>query len=178
MRIMYLLDSMKFGGAEMLLLAMVRRYATDHQITVVYFTHGPLYEDFVKEGVKVIRISERGWKDPLLFPRLMRLMRAEKPDVVHTHLSKSDFFGLMAAWLTGVPARLSSIHNVDPWRKNAVFSAFMRIWTATAQHHIAVSQSVRDYTLKHTHYEQEGDDELDKGVDLGRFLPAADTPLA
>jgi glycosyltransferase involved in cell wall biosynthesis len=177
MRVMYLIDSVKFGGAEMLLLAMAQAYRPNHEISVVYFTHGPLYEDFVKEGIKIHRISKRGWKDPLVLPKLVALMRKEKPDVVHTHLSKSDLFGLMAAAIAGVPVRISSIHNVDPWRKNKFASFFMRQWTRVAQHHIAVSEKVREYVLQNSKYPAEKLTTIDNGIDLDRFNPATVIPF-
>lgn len=177
MRILYLIDSVKFGGAEMLLLTMAQALAAEHEISVIYFTHGPLYEDFIRSGIKISRISKRGWKDPLLFPKLVALMRKEKPDVVHTHLSKSDLFGLMAAALAGVPVRISSIHNVDPWRQNKLFSAFMRQWTQVAHHHIAVSEKVREYVLQTSKYPVEKLTTVDNGIDLDRFNPATVTPF-
>lgn len=178
MRIMYIIDSTKFGGAEMLLLAMVKRYASDHDVSVVYFTHGPLYEDYVKLGVKIQRISTKGLKDPTVLPRLIGLMRSEKPDVVHTHLSKSDFIGLPAALIAGVPARISTIHNVDQWRQNRLFSFIMRQWERVVHHHIAVSSKVRDYVLQYSHYPAEKVTAIDNGVDTDQFDPARITPVS
>ncbi|MBC8171403.1 MAG: glycosyltransferase [Anaerolineae bacterium] len=178
MRIMYIIDSTKFGGAEMLLLAMVQRYAPDHEVSVVYFTHGPLYEDYIKLGVKIQRITTKGLKDPLVFPRLISLMRSEKPDVVHTHLSKSDFLGLPAALIAGVPARISTIHNVDQWRQNRLFSFIMRQWERVVHHHIAVSSKVRDYVLEYSHYPASKITTIDNGVDTDQFNPTKITPVS
>jgi glycosyltransferase involved in cell wall biosynthesis len=176
-RIMYIIDSLKFGGAEMLLLAMVRQYAAEHDISVVYFTPGPLEDDIRALNVPVHRISTRGMKDPRVIPRLVAMMRQEKPDVVHTHLSKSDVAGLMAAAMAGVPARISSIHNVDPWRQKKLLSEVMKQWTKTCHHMIAVSEGVREYVLEWSDYPPEKITTIDNGIDLGRFDPATVSPI-
>lgn len=177
MRIMYIIDSLKVGGAEMLLLAMVRSYHKDHDVSVVYFTHGPLYEDMAQMGIKIHRISTMGIKDPRVMPRLITLMNQEKPDVVHTHLSKSDFSGIMAAAIAGVSVRISSIHNVDPWREKWYLNAFMRQWMGSCQMMIAVTEDVRKYVLETTRYSQEKVVTIANGVDLNRFDPNSVQPL-
>lgn len=171
MKIMYIIDSLKVGGAEMLLLAMVRAYAEAHEVSVVYFTHGPLYEDVEALGVKVHRISTMGIKDPRVLPRLVSLMNQEKPDVVHTHLSKSDFGGIMAATLANVPARVSSIHNVDPWREKWYLNAFMRQWMASCHMMIAVTEDVRKYVIETTRYPEDKLVTIANGIDTKRFDP-------
>ncbi len=171
MRIMYIIDSLKVGGAEMLLLAMVRSYHKDHDVSVVYFTHGPLYDDMAAMGIKIHRISTLGIKDPRVMPRLITLISQEKPDVVHTHLSKSDFSGIMAAAIAGVPVRISSIHNVDPWREKWYLNAFMRQWMSSCHRMIAVTEDVRQYVLETTKYPADKLLTIPNGVDMNRFDP-------
>jgi len=45
------------------------------------------------------------------FIDMIRLMRAERFDIVHTHATKAGFFGRMAARLTGVPIVVHSVHG-------------------------------------------------------------------
>ncbi|MCZ7545303.1 MAG: glycosyltransferase [Anaerolineae bacterium] len=178
MRIFYVIDSLKIGGAEMLLLAMLRTYCrAGHQIDVAYFTPGPLAEDVARLGVPVHRVSRHGLKDPRAVVRLARLMHAAQPDVVHTHLTKSDLAGQVSAALVRAPARVSSVHNTDPWRKNPLLSTFSRAAMAPCHRVIAVSQEVRDYVVQWSGYPAHKVVVIDNGVDLERFDPETVAPL-
>ncbi len=63
-----------------------------------------------ERGVPVETMPIWGHFDPLLLPRLIRKLRALRPDLVHTHLIHADLYGLPAAKWAGVPAVVSSRH--------------------------------------------------------------------
>ena len=50
-------------------------------------------------------------KDSIALFKLWRLIRREKPHVVHTHLSKAGMLGRLAAWLCGVPMIVHTYHG-------------------------------------------------------------------
>jgi glycosyltransferase involved in cell wall biosynthesis len=51
------------------------------------------------------------WKDWIAFCKIYRLLRREKPDVVHTHTSKAGTVGRIAAILAGTPAIFHTFHG-------------------------------------------------------------------
>ncbi len=177
MKILYYIDSLNIGGAEKLLLEMLDAYREEHEIRVGYFTEGPLRKDVEAMGIATHRLSYRGLKDPLAIWRSLQLIREFKPDVIHTHLSKSDLLGQLTGGMLGVSARVSSIHNVDPWRKHQLFSRVMRVLTARCQKLIAVSAEVRTFTLKWSRYPDDKIIVIDNGIDLTRFDPAIVKPI-
>lgn len=177
MRIVYVIDSLKVGGAEMLLLDMLRTYGDQgHRLAVAYFTPGPLEREVTALGVPAFRVSRNGLADPTALPRLLGFIRRERPDVVHTHLRKSDLVGQLAAALAGVPVRVSSIHNTDPWRRKAALSRINRLLNSPCQRVIAVSQEVHDYLLATHAYPPEKLVTIDNGIDLARFDPQRQPP--
>lgn len=63
-----------------------------------------------REGVRTIGVQmERRvnpWKDFISLMKLIRVMRKEKPDMVHSMTPKAGLLCMIAAWLVGVPVRL------------------------------------------------------------------------
>ena len=79
---------------------------------------------------------------------LVRLMRIERPDVVHTHTAKAGMLGRVAAMLAGVPVRLHTFHGhvFDGYfspAKTRVFLALERALARRTQRILTVSESVR-----------------------------------
>ena len=77
---------------------------------------GEMTDLLTRKGVTPIFIPEMrrefSLKDDLTaFWRLFRLMREEKPDIVHTHMAKAGAFGRLAARLAGVPVILHTFHG-------------------------------------------------------------------
>ena len=178
MKIVYVIDSLKVGGAEVLLLSMVKDYqARGFDIAVAYFSDGPLRREFDALGIATHRISRHGLRNPLLFVRLLGLIWREKPDIVHTHLRKSDLAGQLCAALMRVPVRISTAHNADPWRRNRLLSFIDRTVTAGCHRVIAVSPEIRDYLLEVAGYQPDNVVAIPNGIDLKRFDPITTTAL-
>ena len=52
-----------------------------------------------------------GFHDIKAFFKLFRLIKKEKPDIVHTHTAKAGALGRLAAFLAGVPVRIHTFHG-------------------------------------------------------------------
>ena len=66
------------------------------------------------EGVRWIRSMSRPirlWSDFLAFLRIVRILHAERPDLVHTHAAKAGTLGRVAAAILGVPVRVHTYHG-------------------------------------------------------------------
>ncbi len=67
--------------------------------------------DFRQVRIPELRREVDPLNDLVAFYKLVRLFRSERPDVVHTHLSKSGFLGRLAALATGTPVIIHSLHG-------------------------------------------------------------------
>lgn len=170
MRILYFIDSLKVGGAEILLRNLAAGIlAAGHEIHVGYCTPGPLENDFRHMGIPLYRLPRLGRIDPFLLLRMYQLVRRLRPDVVHTHLFKSDFHGRLAGRMGGAGRVISTLHSADPW---AAKFPLGRIYGATARFAdilIAVSDEVKAYHVAKTGVLPEKITSIANGIDMQRF---------
>lgn len=69
-----------------------------------------------EKGLKITTIPELGrsiklWGDVTALWRLFRIIRKERPDIVHTHTAKAGALGRCAAVACGVPVKIHSFHG-------------------------------------------------------------------
>jgi glycosyltransferase involved in cell wall biosynthesis len=78
---------------------------------------GPLWERAEQGGVKTVRLGRfRETISPLddlyVLWQLVRLIRRERPAIVHTHSAKAGFLGRLAAWLCHTPVIIHTFHGL------------------------------------------------------------------
>jgi glycosyltransferase involved in cell wall biosynthesis len=126
-------------------------------------------QELADKGLTLKHIPRLAMIDPIFLLRMVRLMRLDPPQIVHTHLFKSDFHGRLAARLAGVPVVVSTLHNNDSCAKNRILG---RIYGATARFAdrlIAVSPEVREYHLDKTGVPASKIMVIENGVDVAAF---------
>lgn len=171
--VMQIIDSMNFGGAEVLLRDLARELlARGYRVSARYSTPGPLAEEIQEMGVHVKRLPRLARIDPFLMWQLWRDIRIERPDVVHTHLFKSDFHGRMAARLAGAPVVVSTLHNCDKWVKNPILGRFYGLTTYFADEIIAVSEEVRQHAIRYSGVKPEKVKTIPNAIPFDRFVDA------
>ena len=116
-------------------------------------------------------------RDTVVLNRLVRLMRHERPDIVHTHTAKAGALGRLAAFLTGVPVIVHTFHGhvLRGYFSAARTRAFVAIERALARvttRLIAVSPAVRQDLLDMRIGRAERFDVIRLGLDLEPFLAA------
>ena len=89
MRVMFLSTSMGMGGADKQLLSAAQlMHAQGHDVCIVSLTElGPMGLEARSQGIRTECLDmRRGVPDPRGLIRLVRLVRAWKPDVLHSHM--------------------------------------------------------------------------------------------
>jgi glycosyltransferase involved in cell wall biosynthesis len=169
-KILQLIDGLNIGGAEVLLVDLVHGIKeAGYEVSVGYSTHGPLEKKLRALGVSCTQLTRLGRIDPVLLFGMCRLIMREKPDIVHTHLFKSDFHGRLAARLCGVPVVVSTSHNNDVWAKQYLLGRLYGFTAGLTTRIIAVSAEVRDYQIQYTGVPEEKIIVIENGVDVRRF---------
>ena len=74
-----------------------------------------------------------------------RIIKKEKPDIVHAHMSLLSFYPLAVAWLLGVKVRIAHAHiaqdNINPY----MAKIFKKLNLFFANHYIACGQAAGEY---------------------------------
>ncbi len=116
MRIAYLATSMKLGGAEVQALSLAQQMrARGHEaIFISLVPVGPIVDEAKKVGVPAQSLGMRpGIPDPRAMLRLARILRAWKPDVLHSHMVHANLLARVVRPLTRIPVLISTVHNID-----------------------------------------------------------------
>ena len=113
LRVMFLITSMPVGGAETLLVNLIRRLDRERFAPELACLKqlGPLGEELAGEIPAHHGLLNRKY-DLRILPRLTKLLARRKIDAVVT-VGAGDkmFWGRLAAWRAGAPVVLSALHS-------------------------------------------------------------------
>lgn len=141
LRCLFVITSMPVGGAETLLVNMIRRFESSRiQAEIVCLKQrGPLGEQLADQIPVHANLISHKW-DLRVLLKLIRLFRRRRTDVVIT-VGAGDkmFWGRLAAWIAGVPVIASALHSTG-WpdgvgRLNRLLSPITDAWIAVADSH-------------------------------------------
>jgi glycosyltransferase involved in cell wall biosynthesis len=114
LRVMFVITSMPVGGAETLLVNLVRKMDRNHFAPELCCLKqfGPLGEVLATEIPAFTGLLAHKY-DVAVLPRLTQLMRVRRIDAVVTVGTGGDkmFWGRLAAWRAKVPVILSALHS-------------------------------------------------------------------
>jgi len=121
--VLFIIDSFEQGGSERQALQLLRQLHTSGECRVYLAclqNRGSLREDADQLGLGEINEYALTSFYDLNFARqlrrLVRFVRDNKIDVVHTHCFYTNIFGMTGAFLSGVPARVTSKGETDGFR--------------------------------------------------------------
>jgi glycosyltransferase involved in cell wall biosynthesis len=171
LRVMFVITSMPVGGAETLLVELVRRLDRDHFAPeLCCLKHfGPLGEVLAKEVPAFTGLLAHKY-DIAVLPRLYRLLRDRRIDAVVTVGTGGDkmFWGRLAAWLAGVPVICSSLHSTG-LPDHVEF--LNRLLAPLTDAFVAVAEPHAFYLAEHEGCPGERIRVIPNGVDVERFHP-------
>jgi glycosyltransferase involved in cell wall biosynthesis len=89
------------------------------EVFVISLDSGEYIKKFKENGINVIDLNEKGLINFRILGKLKKILLEVRPDIVHTHLQKADFYGRIAAKQTKVPLIISTCHNYSTHHKGA-----------------------------------------------------------
>jgi glycosyltransferase involved in cell wall biosynthesis len=146
LRVLHVINSLGLGGAEQVLVNLVAHRGAGVSCAVARLGGpGDLDAAVAATGAEVHALGEGGARgSPGAALRLFALVRRLRPDLLHTHLMRSEIVGGALGALLGVPV-IGTVHNVA-WRDPALYGPLARSVYAAAlrrnDHTVAVAEAV------------------------------------
>ncbi len=173
---MFLLTSMPVGGAETLVVSLVRGLDRNRFAPEVgcLKDRGPLGEQLASEIPVHCQLLSNKF-DLRVMPRLWWLLRSRKIDAVVT-VGAGDkmFWGRLAARLAGVPVVVSALHSTG-WPDSV--GRLNRLLTPLTDAFVGVADSHGEHLVEHEHFPREKVHTIYNGVDTDRFVPNDGTEI-
>jgi glycosyltransferase involved in cell wall biosynthesis len=116
LRVLQVITGLAAGGAEEQLRLLAPRLAergVDCEVAAFYHV-GQTAALLRADGIRVHELNAPTFGDPRATLRLIRLIRARRYDLVHTHLFRAGLHGRLAARLAGVRAVVHTEHSLNP----------------------------------------------------------------
>ena len=115
-----------------------------------------------------------------LYPRLFRLFRRLRPDIVHTR-NLAALEATVPAWAAGVPVRIHGEHGLEGidlnggWRK---YDVLRRVYRPFVTSYVGLSRQLVAYLLGPIRVSRDRVAQIYNGVDAERFRAATEVPPA
>jgi glycosyltransferase involved in cell wall biosynthesis len=142
---------------------------------------GPYADALAAEGIRHVPLgSSTRSMNPLADARaaieLWRVLRRERPDVLHTHNPKPGLYGRVLGRLAGVPVVVNTCHGLyftetDPWLKRTLLLVLEGIAARFSHAELVQSEEDLDRLVRRHAYPRARTRLLGNGVDLERFGP-------
>ncbi|MAK61627.1 MAG: glycosyltransferase family 1 protein [Ponticaulis sp.] len=183
MKIIHIITRLIRGGAdENTVITCIAQADAGHDVTLIYGRdHSIDYVDTIPDNVRVVCMKElvrepSPLNDMSSIRLLMKLFKAEKPDVVHTHTSKAGFVGRLAAKYAKVPTIIHGVHIVPFENVGTLQKWFYLLAEKFAGRYtdafINVSNGTREIYLDHKIGSADQHAVVHSGFDVSKFIDA------
>jgi glycosyltransferase involved in cell wall biosynthesis len=169
-KILLLSTSMGMGGADQQLLsAALGLRARGHEVRIVSLT--PLGEMGARAHAAGLHTESlgmrRGIPDPRGLVRLVRLVRAWRPTVLHSHMLHANLMARAVRPFAGIPAVVSTIHNIYEGGRLRMLG--YRLTNGLVDHMTIISQAAADRFVRDRIVPRALLEVVPNGVDTGRY---------
>jgi glycosyltransferase involved in cell wall biosynthesis len=178
LKVLFLLNRYYDDGPGILIHSLVKQlknYSIVESHTAALTSTGPLEAAFQEIDVPTRVIGMRGAYDLKRFLSLVRLLRREKFDIIHTNLIRADIIGRLAGRCARVPIILTTEHGIHTWlvKGKMVEWIVRRLYRYTARFTdriITVSDYVKERLIL-SGIPASKCQRIYNGVDINRYVP-------
>ena len=176
-RVLWIIDGLGHGGAERTTISILEKFDRekfDLRACALQVKQGnPIAKELERVGIPVDLLPIPYLRHPANLPNIIRYLRAQKPDIIHTQLEFANVLGNVAARLLRIPS-VSTLHTLNtPQRGTENWRAQLDwfVLRAFCSRVIAVSENARRHHIKYGHIPEEKIITLYNGIDPSAFQP-------
>ncbi len=174
--VVHVLYRFDMGGLENGVVNLINHMPVDaYRHTVVALCDVTDFRKRVVRGdVEFIAVRKPPGQGIWQYPKLYRLFRGLRPDIVHSR-NLAALEAQAPAWAAKVPARIHGEHGRDVGDfdgSNLTYQRVRRLYRPFVHHYIALSRDLDDYLVQKVHVPHKKITQAYNGVDTERFHPA------
>ncbi|MEH7356287.1 glycosyltransferase [Neobacillus drentensis] len=176
-KVMQIMPEFGLAGAEIMVENLSVALAKDgFEICIVslYDYHSAITERLEKQNIPIIYLGKKKGIDISIFYKLYKILRKEKPDVIHTHLYILPYV-IPVALLAKVKVKVHTIHNVaknevGKWQRkiNRFFYKYCRVIP------VSISPLVKKSVIEEYGFEENQVPMIFNGIDLNKYIQKND----
>ena len=174
MKIMQVIPYFCFGGAETMCENLCyAQKSLGHDVVAVslYNEHTPIAQRMEATGIRILYLDKKLGMDVSMVPKLLRIMKQEKPDVVHTHLDVIKY-AVAAAKLCGIRHCIHTVHNVAEKEAEGLSQKINRLYYKLGwSKPVALSPEVQHTICQVYGLSGKNVPVIYNGIDLGKCIP-------
>lgn len=141
-RVLQVVSSSATSGAERHLVLLSRALQQQgHYVVTVCPPHNWLPQELQRAGVNTFPLPMRGAGSAMTLWRLARVVREHRIDIIHTHLTRAAYYGLLLGLLTRKPV----VSTVHVFTSDPAYRWLSRLGNPL----IAVSEAVRQWLIEY-----------------------------
>ncbi len=172
LKVIHLVEDLKIGGAERVIadtaLGLDRK---KYEASVWCVTRGgETATELSEKGIEVKILGISNYHNPLSTFKMTRLLKAAKPDIVHTHGYFASVIGRLAAKRAGTPVILAHVHSTY-WEYKKRHIMIERRLSRFTQKIICCSKAVENFVQNTEKITDNKTIVIYNGVDEERFYP-------
>ncbi len=177
-KIIHVITGLGSGGAEYMLLRLLKSLGHEYENVVVTLTDGGVVAKEIEEaGIELYSLNIKR-KAFALFSaiRLARFIKRKKPDIVQTWMYHADLIGGIAAWMAGVRPLVWGVRQSNLSRtlnkRGTLFVVRLCAWLSGVlpSRIICCSDAVKEVHIKRG-YRPDKIIVVENGFDVDRFKP-------
>lgn len=173
MKVLHIINNLGSGGAESMLVNFLKNLKGKANIDLLLVVDDKIAYD-LPENTKLIALQPYGKRYSLLkLYKILKLIRKEKYDIVHTHLFPTQYYPTVIKFLLPKKTKLvTSEHNTTNKRRRFFITRIIdRFVYALYDHIIFISEGVKKQFEKDFHFKKFKGSVINNGIPLENFKP-------